>query len=475
MCFENLPIEFDAEGNARLKPGVANPYAYTVQTPEEREAKLKEIARRNGQLADIDFDPVTRVAGALAFHSTVDLEQRRVLDANSMATLFRGYEVILRGRDPRDAAFISSRACGVCGGVHSPYAASLLKHIETPGLELNFLFRIVHDEVLEETGGEQEPFVYGSLGATEIYLKPADAPAEAAPDEAPRESAPPPSAAPGTDEHLAELDYFAAISENTEDAYRAFLGRHPGSPRTAQINSLLSALAENKLWRNVADEDTIAAYQRYLAAFADGIYADEARTRMQRLIDDLRQVATRGDQQPPTLSPTPVPADDCGHPHGSHRVTGVASNDVLWVRAGPSRDAATKGSMPPDAQGIGIGRCVNVAGYIAQWCEVRYQCIAGWAYARYLTGGGSSISASTPETYRVVGVAGNDVLNMRTGPGTGHGIVTGIPPNGTGVRVSGCQAVSGYSSKWCTVTWQGISGWASACCLAGERTGRQPD
>jgi hydrogenase large subunit len=47
MCFENLPIEFDAEGNARLKPGVSNPYAYTVQTPEEREAKLKEIARKN--------------------------------------------------------------------------------------------------------------------------------------------------------------------------------------------------------------------------------------------------------------------------------------------------------------------------------------------------------------------------------------------------------------------------------------------
>ena len=39
-----------------------------------------------------------------------------------MATLFRGYEVILKGRDPRDAIFISSRACGVCGGVHSTTA-----------------------------------------------------------------------------------------------------------------------------------------------------------------------------------------------------------------------------------------------------------------------------------------------------------------------------------------------------------------
>jgi len=36
-----------------------------------------------------------------------------------MAMLFRGYEIILQGRDPRDAIDISSRACGVCGGVHS--------------------------------------------------------------------------------------------------------------------------------------------------------------------------------------------------------------------------------------------------------------------------------------------------------------------------------------------------------------------
>ena len=40
-----------------------------------------------------------------------------------MATLFRGYEVIMIGRDPRDAIFITSRACGVCGGVHSTCSA----------------------------------------------------------------------------------------------------------------------------------------------------------------------------------------------------------------------------------------------------------------------------------------------------------------------------------------------------------------
>jgi len=127
MCFENLPIEFDEQGRAHLKPGVKNPYEYQTQTIEERQEKLREIAVKNGQITDVDFDPVTRVAGALAFHSTVDLEAGKVLETNSMATLFRGYEVILRGRDPRDAAFISSRACGVCGGVHATASALSLE------------------------------------------------------------------------------------------------------------------------------------------------------------------------------------------------------------------------------------------------------------------------------------------------------------------------------------------------------------
>jgi hydrogenase large subunit len=57
----------------------------------------------------------------------VDLDRRRVVDARTEATLFRGYEVILQGRDPLDAIHISSRACGVCGGVHATCAALALE------------------------------------------------------------------------------------------------------------------------------------------------------------------------------------------------------------------------------------------------------------------------------------------------------------------------------------------------------------
>jgi hydrogenase large subunit len=130
MCFKNLPVEFDEQGNARLKEGVADPYSYQVRDVvpiEDDPEKVQQLLARNGHIRRVDFDPVTRVAGALAFHTVVDLENRQVLETNSMATLFRGYEKILQGRDPRDAIFISSRACGVCGGVHSTTAALALE------------------------------------------------------------------------------------------------------------------------------------------------------------------------------------------------------------------------------------------------------------------------------------------------------------------------------------------------------------
>lgn len=58
------------------------------------------------------------------------------------------------------------------GGEHSPYTAALLEELKVPGLELELLFRRVRDRVIQATGGRQEPYTYGSYGATPIYLSP---------------------------------------------------------------------------------------------------------------------------------------------------------------------------------------------------------------------------------------------------------------------------------------------------------------
>jgi tetratricopeptide (TPR) repeat protein len=56
-------------------------------------------------------------------------------------------------------------------GAHSPFTEALLKHIEEPGLEINFLFRKVRDDVRNKTQRQQEPFLYGSLSAELLYFK----------------------------------------------------------------------------------------------------------------------------------------------------------------------------------------------------------------------------------------------------------------------------------------------------------------
>ncbi|WP_448192232.1 SUMF1/EgtB/PvdO family nonheme iron enzyme [Azospirillum sp. sgz301742] len=57
-------------------------------------------------------------------------------------------------------------------GEHSPYTAALLEHLQTPGLELSLFFRNVRDTVKQATDGRQDPFIYGSLGATPFYFNP---------------------------------------------------------------------------------------------------------------------------------------------------------------------------------------------------------------------------------------------------------------------------------------------------------------
>lgn len=61
-------------------------------------------------------DPMTRVGGGLGVR--VHTQGSTITDAHLSGTQFRGYETIIRGRDPRDVMALSSRACGWCGGVH---------------------------------------------------------------------------------------------------------------------------------------------------------------------------------------------------------------------------------------------------------------------------------------------------------------------------------------------------------------------
>lgn len=68
-------------------------------------------------MAKITIDPVTRVEGHLALDVDVDASNY-VTTAHSTGNLFRGFEKILVGRDPKDAVHLTQRICGVCPVAH---------------------------------------------------------------------------------------------------------------------------------------------------------------------------------------------------------------------------------------------------------------------------------------------------------------------------------------------------------------------
>ena len=64
----------------------------------------------------IVVDPITRIEGHLRIEAR--MEGENIAQAYSSGTMVRGIEIILRGRDPRDAWAFTQRICGVCTLVH---------------------------------------------------------------------------------------------------------------------------------------------------------------------------------------------------------------------------------------------------------------------------------------------------------------------------------------------------------------------
>jgi hydrogenase large subunit len=74
------------------------------------------------------MDPVTRIEGHMKVEVTIDGPegQLKVVDARCTGTLFRGFETLLKGRDPWDAPVITERICGVCPVSHGMAAVKAL-------------------------------------------------------------------------------------------------------------------------------------------------------------------------------------------------------------------------------------------------------------------------------------------------------------------------------------------------------------
>ena len=106
-------------------------------------------------MARIVIDPVTRIEGHLRIEAEVDGHQ--VTDAWSSGTMFRGIELILRGRDPREAWIWAQRICGVCTTVHA--LASVRAVENAVGVEIPDNARLVRN-IIASTQNVQDHIIH---------------------------------------------------------------------------------------------------------------------------------------------------------------------------------------------------------------------------------------------------------------------------------------------------------------------------
>ena len=86
-------------------------------------------------IVEMAWDPITRIVGSLGIYTKIDWKQRVVKECKSTSSIFRGYSIFMKGKDPRDAHFITSRICGICGDNHATcacYAQNMAFGVKPP-------------------------------------------------------------------------------------------------------------------------------------------------------------------------------------------------------------------------------------------------------------------------------------------------------------------------------------------------------
>ncbi|HEY7634643.1 MAG TPA: nickel-dependent hydrogenase large subunit [Gemmatimonadales bacterium] len=98
---------------------------------------LKDTASKQRKLVEMNWDPITRIVGSLGIFTKIDFDNKQVAECHSTSSIFRGYSIFMKGKDPRDSHFITSRICGICGDNHATcatYAQNMAFGVRPPNL-----------------------------------------------------------------------------------------------------------------------------------------------------------------------------------------------------------------------------------------------------------------------------------------------------------------------------------------------------
>ncbi|HEV7218818.1 MAG TPA: nickel-dependent hydrogenase large subunit [Terriglobales bacterium] len=100
-------------------------------------APTKDIPSKSRNLVEMNWDPITRIVGSLGIFTKIDFDAKKVAECHSTSSIFRGYSIFMKGKDPRDAHFITSRICGICGDNHATcanYAQNMAFGVRPPDI-----------------------------------------------------------------------------------------------------------------------------------------------------------------------------------------------------------------------------------------------------------------------------------------------------------------------------------------------------
>ncbi len=98
---------------------------------------VSDTATPQRRLVEMSWDPITRIVGSLGIYTKIDFANREVAECHSTSSIFRGYSIFMKGKDPRDAHFITSRICGICGDNHATcanYAQNMAFGVRPPDM-----------------------------------------------------------------------------------------------------------------------------------------------------------------------------------------------------------------------------------------------------------------------------------------------------------------------------------------------------
>ena len=168
-------------------------------------------------------------------------------------------------------------------GSNSPFTTALLKHLTTPGLDLRKAFGLIRDDVIKATGNKQEPFVYGSLGGTDVSLVPAAPVAQAAPSQ--------PAANPQAE---VRRDYELALQLNNRQAWEFFIQQYPAGFYANLARVQLDKIAAEEGQRSATDKARQAEAEKARLAAEGAKAAEQARAaREAKAAEDARIAAEK--------------------------------------------------------------------------------------------------------------------------------------------------------------------------------------